>query len=474
MVVLLSTRSYRDYQILVQMQLPDGTWAFNEIQVNLRSFVALKDDKTRGHGAFDTARMIQAFTAETVVYTGGPSPGLWENVAAGMFLALILAGSEATRENMAGAPAAVRSENCRLDAVSLSACGAAARSLAAEPDFLDNAVHGIVTGCGSLRRFDLGGLRGLTVAGYSAVLVAVAAHAGIEDGSFTPPTDPAIGELLARFGVRADEAVWDLHDTSITEADCADLAKAMSLSTTVTEVKLQNTGIGDPGAVMLAPAIAGSKTIESVDLSANSIGDPGAAALAGGISKSTSLQKVDLSRNKFSAAGWTALTVDGVPPRLSLATLLERHGLKLGNTGWGLSHMGLADADCVWIAVAISKSTSLRNVDLGDNSIGDTGTAALAGAISKSTSLQSVSLEHNSIGDTGAAALAGAIPKSTSLWALDLRHNSIGDTGAAALADSISTSTSMQIVDLRGNTSIGRTGKAALAKVKRPGLRLHY
>ena len=50
--VLFSPSRYRDYQMLARMQLADGTWTFNEIQVNLSPFVALKSDKRRGHGAF--------------------------------------------------------------------------------------------------------------------------------------------------------------------------------------------------------------------------------------------------------------------------------------------------------------------------------------------------------------------------------------------------------------------------------------
>ena len=106
------------------MQLADGTWTYNEIQVNLSPFVALKSDKKRGHGAFDTARIIQAFTPETVIYTGGPSPELWANAAAGMFLGIDISGSELTPENMAGAASADGSDNCRLNVISFAACGA--------------------------------------------------------------------------------------------------------------------------------------------------------------------------------------------------------------------------------------------------------------------------------------------------------------------------------------------------------------
>ena len=323
------------------MQLPDGTWTYNEIQVNLSPFVALKSDKKRGHGAFDTARIMQAFTAETVVYTGGPSPGLWDNVAAGVYLELDLAGSELTAENMVGAAGAVESTNCRLDAVSFGACGAAPTTLEGFPDIVGVSIALVVAGCGSLRQLDVTGTK-MSDTGVDYVAAAVA------------------------------DSAW-----------------------------LNDEGLVDP-ARRVKP-------------------------------------RVDVQKGKFAV-------LEGPLSSMMLMHVLASFGLKLEDTGWSLNSKGITEADCVWIAAAIAKSTSLQSIDLS----------------------------HNPIGDAGATALAEGIAKSTSLQKIDLRGNSVGDAGATALAAGIAKSTSLQHIDLGFLSSIGDAGRAALATVEKSGLKIEY
>ena len=202
-----------------------------------------------------------------------------------------------------------------------------------------------------------------------------------------------------------------------------------------------------------------------LDLRDKGLGDGDCAWLAAVVAKCRALQTVYLSGNKFGPAGWRALMVDGVAEVVlqgSMPALLARFGIKLGDTEWDLGAKGLTDTDCVWIAAAISKSTSLQKVELRYNQIWDAGAAALAAAISKSTSLQEVGLGENGLEDAGATALAAAISTSTSLQEVDLNHNWIGDAGATALSAAISKSTSLQSVDLSGNPRIGTAGWTAL------------
>lgn len=75
--------------------------------------------------------------------------------------------------------------------------------------------------------------------------------------------------------------------------------------------------------------------------------------------------------------------------------------------------------------------------------------------------------------------LAAAIAKSKAIKEINLANNNIGDTGAAALAAAVAQSKSVKQVNLAGNSEIGGAGWAALmvdgvADAVLPGRLAHY
>ena len=99
--------------------------------------------------------------------------------------------------------------------------------------------------------------------------------------------------------------------------------------------------------------------------------------------------------------------------------------------------------------------------------------ASLARDLAAAPALRRLDLGYNSLGDTGArvvaaAAASGRAPVTRGAFALDLRRNSIGDAGAAALARALSAARAagaagdiLSSVDLRSN-AIGEEGLEAL------------
>ena len=61
------------------------------------------------------------------------------------------------------------------------------------------------------------------------------------------------------------------------------------------------------------------------------------------------------------------------------------------------------------ISEALKNNTSLKNLDLSGNNIGDDGAKAIAEALKKNTSLKSVNLSWCDIGDDGIEAIAEAL-----------------------------------------------------------------
>eukprot|EP00729_Bicosta_minor_P006580 gene6580-5765_t len=133
------TGGYRDtqYQVFVAV---DGIWRYAEVQLNLHPFMMLKNQKDAGHGAFNKARAIAAYSDATLRFTGAPSTGLWAKVREGMLMYVSLNGSELSVENMIGIVDAAESPKCRLRDLSLDNCSVDRLSMEKDEGFPLNVV----------------------------------------------------------------------------------------------------------------------------------------------------------------------------------------------------------------------------------------------------------------------------------------------------------------------------------------------
>jgi len=98
--------------------------------------------------------------------------------------------------------------------------------------------------------------------------------------------------------------------------------------------------------------------------------------------------------------------------------------------------------------------------------LGDLGVRAvsLAGAKPQHSSMGELSLAGNNIGNAGAVAVAALLKEGCAIRRLSLRDNGIGDAGAHALAAALAVNTSLEELDLWGNSITG-AGKGALLAV---------
>ena len=87
--------------------------------------------------------------------------------------------------------------------------------------------------------------------------------------------------------------------------------------------------------------------------------------------------------------------------------------------------------------VVFKMLTSLTELYIGKNPMGDKGAELLSEGLSNTASLQILNVHDCEISGKGAKSLANALTKNKSLWVLDLSSNSIGDDGAIAIADAL-------------------------------------
>ena len=95
--------------------------------------------------------------------------------------------------------------------------------------------------------------------------------------------------------------------------------------------------------------------------------------------------------------------------------------------------MNLADEGGCAVAQGLLFNSSLKFLNIYDNSIGSVGGIALANALLANDTLQELNLNQNSLGSKGGLAFANTLTMNRSLQVLHLKNNSICDRVQALL-----------------------------------------
>ena len=90
--------------------------------------------------------------------------------------------------------------------------------------------------------------------------------------------------------------------------------------------------------------------------------------------------------------------------------------------------------DAVLLSFDLKLNRSLKSAKLGNNDIGDEGTAALSKALKLNSTLEKLDLSRNKIGAVGAQSFAKMLKVNRSLTSVNLLKNDLGDGAAAVVA----------------------------------------
>ncbi|KAK3239331.1 hypothetical protein CYMTET_50738 [Cymbomonas tetramitiformis] len=102
-----------------------------------------------------------------------------------------------------------------------------------------------------------------------------------------------------------------------------------------------------------------------------------------------------------------------------------------------------------------------------ENNIKDGGATACGMFLSKNSTLRELHLGGNEIGDDGVVHIANGVRDNSSLNKLSLEWNQFGDTGVLALAEALKTNTSVSLLSVYGTSNkVGQEGKAALEALR--------
>lgn len=232
-----------------------------------------------------------------------------------------------------------------------------------------------------------------------------------------------------------------LNKNDLTSACAEDLARALCTNRSLTEVDLGDNELGDIGVELVFAALVETDcAIQKLCLKNNGFTCSPAEKLATVLRRSHSLKELDLGHNKLGDRGMKRLTTALSDSDCQIQELkVEDNGLT---------------ASCAEdLAAALCATPSLTKLELGENYLGDSGVKVLSTALmDPDCKIQKLSLNNNQLTASSARDIASTLNANISLTQLDLGENTLGDSGVKMLSVAIRDSDcNIQELCLRSN-----------------------
>uniref|UniRef100_A0A667XE64 NACHT domain-containing protein n=1 Tax=Myripristis murdjan TaxID=586833 RepID=A0A667XE64_9TELE len=234
-----------------------------------------------------------------------------------------------------------------------------------------------------------------------------------------------------------------LSGCNLSERSCAALASVLSSqSCSLRELDLSNNQLQDSGVKCLSAGLESPHCrLEALRLSGCLLTQEGCASLASALSSNPShLRELDLSYNHPGDSGVRLLSAGLEDPTWRLEALRSDPVFLFFPPNVFthlLSVCNLSERSCAALAsVLSSQSSSLRELDLSDNQLQDSGVKRLsAGLENPRCRLEALRLSGCLLTQEGCASLASALSSNPShLRELDLSYNHPGDSGVKLLS----------------------------------------
>ena len=247
-----------------------------------------------------------------------------------------------------------------------------------------------------------------------------------------------------------------LIDCQLLEHSIELITQGLMQSRTLQRLYLVNTEIQSDHAIHIANMLKHQSSLSELYLCENDLGDDGVAVLTAGLLQNTSVRHLDLRSNGLSAEA--CLSLQGLLVSSRYVVSLSLADNQIGNLG------------AAALARGVQRSI-LKRLDLSDNGIDVAG--ELAAMLRFNTSLQELNLAFNTVGDEGAVRLANMLVRNSTLRLLSLRKNHISNLGARAFAQNLPKMNGLKELLLSSN-KIDYHGASAVLKGLRFNVVLEY
>ncbi|XP_066537053.1 NACHT, LRR and PYD domains-containing protein 12-like [Hoplias malabaricus] len=215
-----------------------------------------------------------------------------------------------------------------------------------------------------------------------------------------------------------------LSGCELTKDSCESLGTALQSENSLKELDLSNNDLQDSGVELLSALKSPLCKLETLRLTGCRLGDKSCESLGSVLQSNSSLKELDFSNNVLQDSGVELLSAALKSPLCKLETLR-------------LALCGLRDKSCESLGSVLQSENSLKELDLSNNDLRDSGVERLSAALkSPLCKLETLRLSGCMISGKSCSSLASSLKSNPfHLRKLDLSYNHPGESGVKLLSD---------------------------------------
>ncbi|XP_026705990.1 ribonuclease inhibitor [Athene cunicularia] len=217
-----------------------------------------------------------------------------------------------------------------------------------------------------------------------------------------------------------------LDDCNLSRSNCEDLCSVISTNPSLTELKLNNNELGDAGAECLCKGLLmPSCSLQTLWLQNCNLTSASCETLCSVLSAQPSLTELHIGGNKLGTAGVKVLCQGMMNPNCKLQKLQ-------------LEYCELTADSVEALNPALQSKPTLKELQLSNNTLGDTAVKQLCrGLVDASCNLELLHLENCGITSDSCREISAVLSNKSSLVDLSVGDNKIGDSGMALLCQGL-------------------------------------
>ncbi|NXM39955.1 RINI inhibitor, partial [Gymnorhina tibicen] len=217
-----------------------------------------------------------------------------------------------------------------------------------------------------------------------------------------------------------------LDDCNLSSSNCEDLSSIINTNPSLTELKLNNNELGDAGVEYLCKGLlTPSCSLQKLWLQNCNLTSASCETLRSVLSAQPSLTELHVGDNKLGTAGVKVLCQGMMNPSCKLQKLQ-------------LEYCELTADIVEALNAALQSKPTLKELSLSNNTLGDTAVKQLCrGLVEASCNLELLHLENCGITSDSCVDISAVLRNKSSLMDLSVGDNKIGDAGLALLCQGL-------------------------------------